>query len=113
MEVLRLKLDKTGKVTEWTLTPGKYWISVEGPWAYVTPMAPSEAEGPGSGASFTLDEAKTIRNVGPRLVSLELTPSRGEAPRKPAPKARTRKEDPHPPLRRALHAGRKAGRKEA
>ena len=107
--MLRLKLDKTGKVKGWELLPGRYWISVGGPWAYVTPMAPSEAEGPGSGASFTLEEAKTIRNVGPRLLSIELTPSRGEAPRKPARKARTRKEDPHPPLKGALHAGRKAG----
>jgi len=111
--MLRLLIDKTGKVTEWALVPGKYWISVEGPWVYVTPMAPSEVEGPCSGASFSLDEAKTIRMVGPRLLSIELTPSRGEAPRKPAKRARTRKEDPRPTLRRALHAGRKAGRKEA
>lgn len=107
--MLRLKLDKDGKVKGWELMPGSYWISVQRDAAYITPMAPSEVEGPGPGGSFSLKTPLTLTKVDRRLLTLEFRPSEGGTPRKPARKARTRKEDPHPPLKGALHAGRKAG----
>jgi hypothetical protein len=61
--LLRLLLDKEGNVKGWQLMPGKYWIKVAEGEAEISPMAPSDSEGPGPGRLAYVDVPMTATGV--------------------------------------------------